>query len=402
MNKPRIVILGAGYGGLTTAVQLQKKLTANAAHITLVNKHDYHYETTWLHETAAGTLHHDRSRFDIKDILNSSKVDFVKDTVTAIKPDEKKVELAGSTIEYDYLVIALGFEPATFGIPGIEEHAFKIGSINQARLIREHIELQFAKYNNDPEQARLNIVVGGGGFTGIEFLGEIANRVKELCEEFDVDRSKVRLINVEAMETIMPGFDPELVDYAMKSLESRGVEFKLGAFLKEVRKDGITIEQNGEREDIPAMTTIWSAGVRANSLVEHSGLEHNRGKVEVTPELRVPSHEEIFVVGDCALIWNKEIDRPYPPTAQIAMQEAEVCAHNLAALVKGGELEQFQYIDRGTVCSLGEKDAMGSIFGGKKIYGWFASVMKKVVDNRALYKIGGVGLVLKKGKFNIF
>src|SRR5699024_9231031 len=99
MNKPRIVILGAGYGGLTTAVQLQKKLTANAAHITLVNKHDYHYETTWLHETAAGTLHHDRSRFDIKDILNSSKVDFVKDTVTAIKPDEKKVELAGSTIE---------------------------------------------------------------------------------------------------------------------------------------------------------------------------------------------------------------------------------------------------------------------------------------------------------------
>lgn len=402
MNKPKIVILGAGYGGLTTAVYLQKKLNVNAAHITLVNKHDYHYETTWLHENAAGTLHHDRSRIDIKDVINSAKVNFVKDTVTAIKPDEKKVELAGGVIEYDYLVIALGFEPATFGIPGIEEYAFTIGSINQARLIREHIEYQFAQYNNDFNQARLNFVVGGGGFTGIEFLGELANRVKELCEEFDVDRSKVRLINVEAMDTIMPGFDPELIDYAMKSLESRGVEFKLGAFLKEVREDGITIEQNGEKEDIPAMTTVWSAGVRANSLVEQSGLEHNRGKVEVTPELRVPSHEEIFVVGDCALIWNKETDRPYPPTAQIAMQEAEVCAHNLAALVNGGKLEQFEFIDRGTVCSLGEKDAMGSILGGKKIYGWFASVMKKVVDNRALFKIGGIGLVLKKGKFNIF
>lgn len=402
MNKPKIVILGAGYGGLTTAVYLQKKLNVNAAHITLVNKHDYHYETTWLHENAAGTLHHDRSRIDIKDVINSAKVNFVKDTVTAIKPDEKKVELAGGVIEYDYLVIALGFEPATFGIPGIEEYAFTIGSINQARLIREHIEYQFAQYNNDFNQARLNFVVGGGGFTGIEFLGELANRVKELCEEFDVDRSKVRLINVEAMDTIMPGFDPDLVDYAMKSLESRGVEFKLGAFLKEVREDGITIEQNGEKEDIPAMTTVWSAGVRANSLVEQSGLEHNRGKVEVTPELRVPSHEEIFVVGDCALIWNKETDRPYPPTAQIAMQEAEVCAHNLAALVNGGKLEQFEFIDRGTVCSLGEKDAMGSILGGKKIYGWFASVMKKVVDNRALFKIGGIGLVLKKGKFNIF
>src|SRR5690554_5329199 len=100
MNKPKIVILGAGYGGLTTAVYLQKKLNVNAAHITLVNKHDYHYETTWLHENAAGTLHHDRSRIDIKDVINSAKVNFVKDTVTAIKPDEKKVELAGGVIEY--------------------------------------------------------------------------------------------------------------------------------------------------------------------------------------------------------------------------------------------------------------------------------------------------------------
>src|SRR5699024_6655113 len=119
------------------------------------------------------------------------------------------------------------------------------------------------------------------GFTGIEFLGELANRIPELCEEYDVDRSKVRVINVEAMETIMPGFAPELIEYAMNSLEARGVEFKLGAFLKEVRKDGITVEINGEKEDIPTMTTIWAAGVRANHLVEESSLKDNRGKVEV-------------------------------------------------------------------------------------------------------------------------
>ncbi|GAE94000.1 NADH dehydrogenase [Gracilibacillus boraciitolerans JCM 21714] len=205
------------------------------------------------------------------------------------------------------------------------------------------------------------------------------------------------------MDTIMPGFDPELIEYAMNSLEARGVEFKLGAFLKEVRADGITFEQNGEKQDISALTTIWSAGVRANHLVEESSLEDNRGKVEVTPpELRAPSHDNVFVVGDCALIWNKEIDRPYPPTAQIAMQEAEICAHNLVALVKGGDLEHFEFINRGTVCSLGDDDGMGSIFGGKKIYGWTASFMKKVIDNRALLKIGGMGLLLKKGKFNIF
>lgn len=404
MNQPKIVVLGAGYGGLTTVAKLQKKLGVNDAKITLVNKHDYHYESTWLHEAAAGTLHHDRSRVKISDLINSAKVEFIQDTVTAIKPDDKKVELQNGVLDYDYLVVALGFEAATFGIPGLLENAFTIGSINQARLIREHIDYQFAKYNNEPEpkQERLNIVVGGGGFTGIEFLGELANRVPELCKEYDIDRSKVRLINVEAMETIMPGFDPELIEYAMNSLEARGVEFKLGAFLKECRPDGITIEQNGEREDIPTLTTVWAAGVRANHLVEESSLEDNRGKVEVTPHLRAPSHEDVFVVGDCALIWNKEIDRPYPPTAQIAMQEAEVCAHNLIALVKGGELEEFEFINRGTVCSLGDKDAMGSIFGGKKLFGWSASFMKKVIDNRALFKIGGVGLVLKKGKFNIF
>lgn len=403
LNQPKIVVLGAGYGGLTTVAKLQKKLGVNDASITLVNKHDYHYESTWLHENAAGTLHHDRSRLKISDVINSAKVDFVQDTVTAIKPEENKVELENGSIDYDYLVVALGFEAATFGIEGLLENAFTIGSINKARLIREHIEYQFAKYHNEaePKQERLNFVVGGGGFTGIEFLGELANRIPELCEEFDIDRSKVRIINVEAMNTIMPGFDPELIEYAMNSLESRGVEFKLGAFLKEVRKDGITVEIDGEKEDIPTMTTVWAAGVRANHLVEESSLEDNRGKVEVTPELRAPDFDNVFVVGDCALIWNKATDRPYPPTAQIAMQQAEVCAHNLEALVKGSELEAFEFIDRGTVCSLGNNDAMGSIFGGKKIFGWFATFMKKVIDNRALYKIGGLSLLLKKGKFNI-
>ncbi|MDL4841945.1 NAD(P)/FAD-dependent oxidoreductase [Aquibacillus rhizosphaerae] len=405
MNKPRIVILGAGYGGLATTVKLQKQLGINDAHITLVNKHDYHYESTWLHESAAGTLHHDRSRYAIKDVINSGKVDFVQDTVTSIKPDDNKVILENSELDYDYLVVALGFEAATFGIPGLLENAFTIGNINQSRLIRQHIEYNFAKYNNEKEknQDRLNIVVGGGGFTGIEFLGELGNRIPELCKEYDIDRSLVRIINVEAAPSILPGFDPQLVEYAMNSLEGKGVEFKLGAMLKECTPEGIVIEKDGEQEQIPTRTTVWAAGVRANSLVEESGLEHNRGKVEVKPDLRAPSHENVFVVGDCALIWNKETERPYPPTAQIAMQEADVCAHNIVMLVKGkDELESFTFNNQGTVASLGHGDAIGVVFGNKKLFGWSASVMKKIIDNRALFKIGGIGLLLKKGKFNIF
>src|SRR5690625_5027863 len=128
MKKPRIVDLGAGYGGLMSAYQSQKPLGTNQAKITLVNKNDYHYQSTWLHEAAAGTLHHDRTRIDIKDVVNMSKVNFIQDTVVSIAPEQKKVIMENEELEYDVLVIGLGFEAATFGIPGLEEHAFKIRS----------------------------------------------------------------------------------------------------------------------------------------------------------------------------------------------------------------------------------------------------------------------------------
>lgn len=405
MEKPKIVILGAGYGGLMTAVNLQKRLSANQATITLVNKNDYHYQSTWLHESAAGTLHHDRTRIKIADVVNLSKVNFVQDTVVTIKPDERKVVLENDELSYDLLVVGLGFEAATFGIPGLEENALMITSLDSTRLIREHIEYNFALYHNEEEKndARLNIVVGGAGFTGIEFVGELANRLPELCKEYDIDRSKVRLINIEAAPTIMPGFDPQLIEYAMSSLEARGVEFITSAMLKECHEDRIVYEKDGEEVEIPTMTTVWAAGVKANSIVEESGFETNRGKVEVRPDLRAPDYDNVFVVGDCALIMNEETGRPYPPTAQIAIQQADVIAKNIKKLVEGDqELIKFEPNILGTVASLGNNDAIGTIFNDRKIFGWFATVMKKVIDNRYLLKLGGIPLLLKKGKFNIF
>lgn len=404
MEKPHIVILGAGYGGMITTVNLQKSLGVNEATITLVNKHDYHYQTTALHESAAGTLHHDRTRVLINDVVNLSKVNFVQDTVVSIQPEENKVTLENGTIDYDILVIGLGFEPATFGIPGLMEHAFAIGSTDSARLIREHIEYNLAMYHNDEvkDQARLNFVVGGAGFTGMEFIGELANRLPELCEEYDIDRSQVRIIGVEGAPTVMPGFDPSLIEYATTSLESRGVEFVTGAMLKECSADYIVYEKDGEEVTLPTMTTVWAAGVQANSIVQESGFETNRGKVEVQSDMRAPDYDNVFVVGDCALIMNPEAERPYPPTAQIAVQAADVVAKNLQSLVRGEGLASFEPNLMGTVASLGHNDAVGTILNDRLIYGWQATVMKKVIDNRYLFKLGGLGLLLKKGKFNIF
>jgi NADH:ubiquinone reductase (H+-translocating) len=403
LRKPKIVILGAGYGGLLTTVRLQKSLGVSEADIVLVNKNPYHYETTWLHEASAGTMHHDRVRYDIKDVIDRHKVDFIQDSVVEVKTEQKVVVLENGEVSYDYLVIALGGEPETFGIQGLKEYAFSITNINSARQIREHIEYQFAQYGTDVEkkEERLTIVVGGAGFTGIEFLGELGNRMPELCKDYDIDFHKVKIICVEAAPMVLPGFDPELVKYAVSHLEKKGVEFRIGTAIKECTPNGIIVAKGeNEVEEIKAGTVVWAAGVRGNSVIEKSGIEAMRGRVKVSPDLRVPGHDEMFIIGDCSLIINEEINRPYPPTAQIAMQQAELTAKNLTALVRNSEegLGTFTPDIKGTVCSLGEDDAIGTVYG-KKLVGTKASFMKKMIDNRALYMIGGPSLVVKKGKF---
>ncbi|ARF70426.1 FAD-dependent oxidoreductase [Paenibacillus larvae subsp. pulvifaciens] len=393
---PKIVIIGAGYGGIVTAINLQKKLNSNEADVVLINKHDYHYITTQLHMPAAGTDHVDNSRVAISKLIDEFKVDFVKASVTELRPQEKSVVLDdGRTISYDYLVVGLGGEPETFGIPGLKENSLSIRSINSVRLIREHIEYQFAQYKlNQERKELLTIVVGGAGFTGVEFLGELVNRVPELCRMFDVDPSLVRIINVEAAPTMLPGFDPELVEYGMRLLEEKGVTFKIGVAIKECTTEGVLIAGD---EFIKAGTVVWTGGIRGNHLLEEAGFETARGRIKVDPYLKAPGHDNIFIIGDCSLVINPE-GRPYPPTAQIATQQGENCAYNLVATIRNKELKEFQYINRGTVASLGKKDAIG-VVGSKKIKGSFASFMKRVIEWRYLYTIGGIPLVLKKGIF---
>ncbi|MEK5037455.1 NAD(P)/FAD-dependent oxidoreductase [Sporosarcina sp. FSL K6-3457] len=402
MKRPTILVLGAGYGGLSTVVNLQKSLGTDEADIVLINKNDYHYESTWLHEAAAGTLSPEQVRYDIKSVISSQKVEFIKAEVQAIDVAGKVVTSNVGTHTYDYLVISLGFEGETFGIPGLDKYALSMANVKAARQIREHIEYQFATWSLEEEKddSRLTIVVGGAGFSGIELLGELGNRVPELCKEFDVPAEKVRVLCVEAAPMVLPGFDPELVQYAVAKLESKGIEFSIGTPVVEATEEGVNIKKGeDEFEFIKAGTVIWAAGVRGNRLIESSGIENMRARVKVDKDLRAPGYADVFVVGDCALMINEEANRPYPPTAQIAMQQGDMCANNIIALMKGNATSEFVPDLKGSVCSLGEDDAIGLVFG-KKMTGAKASFMKKVVDNRSLFLIGGVGLTIKKGKFN--
>ncbi|MCP3027272.1 NAD(P)/FAD-dependent oxidoreductase [Halobacillus sp. A5] len=400
-NKPKILVLGAGYAGMMTTKRLSQQLRPDEADITLVNKHNYHYLTTWLHEVAAGTATPNSSRVMISDVINTKRVQLHFDSVVKINKDEKRVLLENGELSYDYLVIALGFETATFGIPGIKEHALKIENINSSRHIRDHIEFQFARYSSGAEKSEdaLTILVGGAGFTGIEFVGELAKRVPELCIEYNIEREKVRIINVEAAPAILPGFEDDLVEYAQKSLEERGIEFRIGAKIQECTEEGFII--GDDHEVIKAGTVVWTGGVQASPVVKDSGFELVKGKVNVDHDLRVPGHDHIFIIGDCSWVMDKENDRPYPANAQSAIQEAETCASNVKALLRNEELQDFAFDYKGTVASLGGSDAMGTILDDKKLYGIKAKAMKNIIDDRYLYLVGGPKLVLKKGKVKL-
>ncbi|WP_068500564.1 NAD(P)/FAD-dependent oxidoreductase [Paenibacillus kribbensis] len=391
---PKIVIVGAGYGGILTAQQLQKELKHNEATVTLINRHDYHYITTHLHMPAAGTDTIEHSRIPIAQLIDEFKVDLVKGTVKEIIPKEKKIVLEDGSLSYDYLVIGLGGEPETFGIPGMDKFALTIRSINSVRLIREHIEYQLALYKNDGKPGRLNFVVGGAGFSGIEFVAELADRLSQLAKAYDIDFNRIQIINVEAAPTALPGFDPELVEYAMDVLKRKGVNFRIGIPIKECLEDGVIV---GEGEKIEACTVVWTGGIRGNGLIEKAGFEVMRGRVKIDDFLRAPGHDDIFIIGDSSLMFNPE-GRPYPPTAQIAMQQGVLCAKNLTATLRKKELHKFVFSNKGTVASLGKGEAV-AVVGKRKIKGWIAAQLKKIVDLRYLFIIGGIPLVLKKGRF---
>lgn len=393
MSKPKVVILGAGYGGIVTAIRLQKMIKSGEADVTLVNKHDYHYMTTHLHMPAAGTDHHENARVAIRDLIDERKIHFIKATVRQILPEEKKVILTDEVLAYDYLVVGLGSETETFGIPGLREHAMSINSINSVRFIRQHTQYMFAKYKLDSKHKEyLTFIVGGAGFTGTEFVGELADRIPVLCRTFDVDPSLVQIINIEASPTALPpGLPNDLVEYGMEVMRRKGVRYKLSTAIKACEPDGVLL---GDGQFIRAGTVIWSGGVRGNSLLQEAGFHVQRGRVKVDDYLRSLQYPDVFITGDCSIVMSPE-GTPYPANAQIAVQQGFNTAKNLIHCLRGNPLRSFAYDYKGTVASLGRGEAIG-ILKVKKVKGKFAAFLKKMIDARYLFLIGGIPLIWKK------
>lgn len=393
MNKPKVVILGAGYGGLITCKSLEKLLKPGEADIVLINKHHYHYLTTQLHKIGAGTADDRKIAMDIPDLIDHDKTEFKRAKVSSIDRVKQDVNLAnGEIIHYDYLLIALGFEVATYGIPGIKENAFEIRSFKSSKAIYHQILKQFTAYKADHDPARLTFVVAGGGFTGIEMLGELAEIMPQLCNKFGVPFEAVKIIVVEAAASLLPFFGEKSIKYTTEFLEKNHIKVITNTKILECTPDEVRLEN---LPAIPTKTLIWSCGVQANSAVQNFGIPLVRGgKIPVNSYLQVENMSNVFCIGDCSYFTVNE-KSSLPSTAQVALQEAAVCAKNIMALIRGESLQPFVYHHKGFVASMGKWAGVGQV-GNLRLSGLIGAFMKQVIEARYLLMLGGPALFLKQ------
>lgn len=392
METKKIVILGGGYGGLITSRKLGKLLRDGEADVTLINKHEYHYIATQLHKTGAGTATDDKITMHIPALIQTEKIRFKKGVVDSVDFTNQQVFLEhGEKIAYDYLLLSLGFDVDTFGIPGVEENAFKIRSFRSTKAIYHHILQQFEAYKEDQDPSRLTFVVAGAGFTGIEMIGELAEAIPGICKFYKVPVSKTRIINVEASGSVLPGFDKKAVDFTTEYIKKNGIELITSTKVLECTATAVKLDND---TTLPSRTLIWSGGVRGNRILEKIGLPVEKSRIKVDSCLRVQGMENVFCIGDAARFMKNE-NEALPPTAQVAIQQAEVCGPNLVAALRGESLQEFRYNHKGTVASIGNTAAVGNVFG-VKISGIFAASMKQVIEARYLFVLGGSGLVLKQ------
>ncbi|MBA9026200.1 NADH dehydrogenase [Peribacillus huizhouensis] len=381
-----IVILGAGYGGLLTALTVRKYLSKAEAEVTVVNQFPTHQIITELHRLAAHNVAEEAVAMPLDKLLKGKDIDLKIAKVESFSADNKEVKLSnGATLSYDALVVALGSVTAYFGIPGLEENSMVLKSANDANKIYAHVEERIREYAKSKNEADATIVIGGGGLTGVELVGELADIMPELAKSHGVDPKEIKLLLVEAGPKILPVLPDDLIERATTSLEARGVTFLTGLPVTNVAGNEIDLKDG---QKIIANTFVWTGGVQGNPLVGQSGLAVDRGRATVNEYLQSSSHSDVFVVGDSAVAFPEEGGRPYAPTAQNAWQMGELVGYNLFAYLQDATFEKFAPINSGTLASLGRKDGVATIGGNNiPLKGLPATLMKEASNVRYLAHI---------------
>jgi len=362
VGEPRVVIVGAGFGGLWAA----RGLARRPLHVTLVDRNNYHTFFPLLYQVAAAELGPTDIAYPVRSIFRrSDNVQVRMGEMTGLDLDARVVLTDDGPLPYDYLVLALGSEPAFFGVEGAEEHAFPLRWMADAVPLRHHVLTRFEEAitaGSEERRRLLTFVIVGGGATGVEFAGALSELVfGPLLEDFhDIRPADVHIQLVEASGSLLGGMPAKLAQYAAQRLGRRGVTVRLGTAVLSVEADSVLLE-GGER--LPTATVVWTAGVRGDPRVAQWGLPIGRGgRVPVTDRLHLAERPEVFVIGDLAYL-EDDRGRPLPQVAQVAIQQGRRAAANLRALVEGREPRPFVYRDPGMLAVIGRNAAVAHVAG---------------------------------------
>jgi NADH:ubiquinone reductase (H+-translocating) len=383
--KHRVVIIGGGFGGLYAA----KKLGDAPVDVTVIDKRNFHLFQPLLYQVATGTLSPADISSPLRAVLSQSKnVRVLMDEALKIDTQAKKVVLHSQEVEYDTLVVATGVSHHYFGNDHWKTVAPGLKTIEDAVEIRRRIFSAFetAERELDPVKraALLTFVVVGAGPTGVELAGAIADiAYKVMRDEFrQINTSEVKILLLEGLDRVLPPFKPELSAKAQEGLERLGVEVKTKARVTNITEAGVTYLDGEATIELPAKTVLWAAGVKASSmgalLAEETGAELDRvGRVIVEPDLSIPNHPEIFVVGDLAHFAHQG-GNPLPGVGAVAMQEGEYLAEAIAQRLRGEAVPAFRYIDLGSMAVIGQHEAVVDM-GFIKFSGFFAWIAWLIV-----------------------
>lgn len=381
-TRPHVVVIGGGFGGLS-AVQALRRADVD---VTLIDRRTYTTFQPLLYQVATMTLNPGDITWFLRSIRSQQKnVRFVNGTVIGVDHATNSVTLTNNRTErYDYLVIATGVTANFFGIPGAAQHAMPLYTRTQALTLRDVIIANLEHAVASGQKEDLRVVIVGGGPTGVETAGALAelrnNDMPVTYPELDIDRTHLTLI--EMQDALLGPFVPSLQRYTKRSLEKRGVDLRLGTSVKEVRKDGVI---DGDGNFIPAGIVVWASGVTTHESIKAWGVPQGRGnRIKTDDHLRVQGLDNVFAIGDVAV---EDGDRALPQLAQPAMQGGKYVAGLIEAKLAGEQVAAFRYRDKGSLATIGRSSAVMQAKGLPPIKGFLAWIIWIVVH--LFYLLGG-------------
>ena len=392
-----VVIAGAGYAGLAAA----KVLARHAGiRVILINQNDYHLLQFQLHEAAVNKIDTQALALPMSSLLPRN-VEFVRAKMSGFDFKARVVHTDQGDFTYDRLIIALGSQPATYNIPGLNEHALMLKSLSHARILRGHLEMTLSalKSRTPSRSAPYPIVIGGAGITGVELAAELGEGLQELTRAYDLDRDTIRVILLEAAATVLPGFDRKTIEEATRALQHLGIEIRTHTAIERVEADRIYVKPAGSDrpEIIETQTLIWTGGVRANTLVLNSGLTlGERGAVVVDGYLRSSDYPDVSIIGDSAVVRDPRDGHVAIPSGQLAVQQGKYAARQIIADLQGDVVPPHVPHMDGLLISLGSYAGVGTL-GPIWVRRLFARLLKIGAETRYLFNIGGVKLALVRG-----